>query len=167
MSPMKKIRHSTCDNNNPTTLRLKCVKPKIDTHWKNGTPLICKKITNAKSRRRTVAYLPRKSSNSEEDNEEEVFEVNNTKSNFVTPKVLKNLNNLSENFSRFFSLMETSYKNTKNDEKDIADVQQKVREISDDIQKMNDLVDDLCKKTANVTEFLLGKNIKSKQLASV
>lgn len=116
-----------------------------------------------------MACLPRKSSHSDsEDKDEEVFEVNdNTKSNFVTPKVFKNLDKLSESFTRFFSMMEISFKNTTRDENETAVIRQKVQEISDDIQKINDLVDGLGKKTANVSALLLAKNNTDKHLASV
>ena len=127
---------------------------------------MCKKVKN---KRRTMACLPRKSSHSDsEDKDEEVFEVNdNTKSNFVTPKVFKNLDKLSESFTRFFSMMEISFKNTTRDENETAVIRQKVQEISDDIQKINDLVDGLGRKTANVSALLLAKNNTDKHLASV
>lgn len=115
-----------------------------------------------------MACLPRRpSSSSSDENVEEVFIENNIKSNFVTPKVLKNLNNLSDNFSRFFSLMEISFKSATNNQADTDVIRQTVQEISDDIHKMNEIVDGLCKKTAKVTEFLLTKNTKSKTMSSV
>ncbi|CAO1381160.1 unnamed protein product [Diamesa hyperborea] len=147
-SPLKKRRLSNGDHNNAVPLRLKCAKAKIDTHWKNGTPLQGKKGIKDGKRRETLACLPSRTSSACSDNEEELFIENSSNPNLLTPKVLKHLNTLSDNFTRFFSLLELSFKNDSRDETDTAIIQQTLKDISDDVQKMNEIIDSLCTKTS-------------------
>lgn len=118
-------------------------------------------------RRETLACLPSRTSSACSDNEEELFIENSSNPNLLTPKVLKHLNTLSDNFTRFFSLLELSFKNDSRDETDTAIIQQTLKDISDDVQKMNEIIDSLCTKTSKVSEFLLAKNSKIKPLSSV
>ena len=114
-----------------------------------------------------MACLPsRATSSCSEENEEEVFE-HNPNPNLLTPKVLKHLNTLSDNFTRFFSLLELSFKNDSRDETDTAMIKLTIQDISNDVEKMNEIIERLCTKTSKVSEFLLAKNSKTKPSSSV